>query len=121
MTEILQAIMSLLVGLTYIVLAPYFLYALVWWFPLIFLTGLFTGHFFKKGSLDMLSPFIIFQMALPDNPKAARILGTITALLSFFGAYVFFGEGKFFSYMSVFIGLATIFGVLLSLKKKGGV
>ncbi len=114
--EIFQALISLCLGITYIILAPYFLYAVIWWFPLFFLGGLFSGSLFKKGNIEFLSPLMILQMS-HFSKKTCRILGTVLALLSFIGAYQLWNENQTINFLTIvasFIGVMTVFGVIIT-------
>lgn len=114
--EILQALISLFIGITYIILAPYFLYAVIWWLPLMFLPTLFTGGFLKKDNIAFLSPLLLLQMS-EFSVKTCRIIGIILTFLSFIGAYQFWNENKTINFLTIiagFIGIMTALGVILT-------
>lgn len=120
--EIINTVVRLFLGVTFIIFTPYFLYAAIWWFPIIFIGGIITGSIFKKDDLELLSPFIIFQMTFPQNKKVPLYMGLYATFLSGIGVYIFFSEGsKIWAIFACFIGIATSFGIILSfcnLRKK---
>lgn len=119
--EIIKGIISLVLGLGYIVLVPYFLYTILWWFPFLFIGGLISGENFKKDNLDFLSPFIIVQMTFPKNRSAQIPIGLAIVILSAVGAYIFLNDDSvLLAVCAMFVGVMTFFGIALSLRSEYG-
>ena len=117
--EIIKGVVSLILGVGYIVLVPYFLYTILWWFPFIFIGGLMSGENFKKDNLDFLSPFIIVQMTFPKSQRTQTLIGMGIVISSAVGAYVFWNDNSMlFVFCAAIISAMTSFGIVLSFRSK---
>ena len=79
--------------------SPYFLYAVIWWFPLIFIGSLLSKDRFKKENLGFLSPLCILQFPSSGgndafSPNQVRAIGMVIVFLCCVGTYQFWSENK---------------------------
>jgi len=113
--------MENLIYLPIVLLAPLFLYTIVWWFPLIFISGLITGEAFKKDSYSLLSPFCMLEMIFKDNITVARIIGIFYSITSFMLSWLVYNDTKKigpFILFFLFVGILMLLGIIFSLFRK---
>jgi hypothetical protein len=119
---LIHAFASLVVGIVYLSLAPFFLYIVIWWLPIILpgtLMSILKGESSLRDDLEFLSPFCLIRGVFPDNKKLQIGIGLTILALTCIGMYIFWKENNdVFFYVTLFIGVTMLLGIIHTLFEK---